>query len=69
MTVPEPSREQILTLAAQAGLTLPAAYEDELVAAYGDVRRMLDRIPRGRPRGDEPAHVFVPTKFLPTGSR
>jgi len=66
MTVPYPDREQILFLAAQAGLTLPDAYEDELVAAYADVRRMIDRIPRGRPRSDEPAHVFVPTKFPPT---
>jgi hypothetical protein len=66
MTVPTPTREQILLLAAQAGLTLPKAYEDELVAAYADVRRMIDRLPANRPRGDEPAHVFVPTKFLPT---
>ncbi|HUB44286.1 MAG TPA: hypothetical protein VMB73_04820 [Acetobacteraceae bacterium] len=66
MTAPMPDREQILALAAQAGLTLPAAYEDELVAAYANVRRMIDRLPANRPRGDEPAHVFVPTKFLPT---
>jgi len=65
MSIPTPSREQILLLAAQAGLELPAAYTDELVAAYADVRGMIDRIPGNRPRGDEPAHVFVPTKFLP----
>lgn len=60
-----PSREQILLLAAEARLNLPDAYTDELVAAYADVRRMIDRIPGNRPRSDEPAHVFVPTKFLP----
>lgn len=65
MTVPTPDRTQILMLAAQAGLTLPAAYEDELIAAYANVRRMIDRLPTNRPRGDEPAHVFVPAKFLP----
>ncbi len=65
MTDPTPSREQILLLAAQAGLNLPDAYADELVAAYADVRRMIDRMPGNRPRSDEPAHVFVPTKFLP----
>lgn len=65
MTVPTPSREQILLLAAQAGLSLPDAYTDELVTAYANVRRMIDRLPGNRPRGDEPAHVFVPTKFLP----
>ena len=65
MTVATPNRELILALAAQAGLVLPKAYEDELVAAYTNVRRMIDRLPANRPRGDEPAHVFVPTKFLP----
>ena len=34
---------------------------------YANVRRMIDRIPTGRPRGDEPAHVFVPGKFMPVG--
>jgi hypothetical protein len=28
---------------------------------------MIDRLPAGRPRGDEPAHVFVPGKFQPAG--
>jgi hypothetical protein len=65
MTDPIPSCEQILLLAAEAGLNLPDAYTDELVAAYADVRRMINRIPGNRPRTDEPAHVFVPTKFLP----
>jgi hypothetical protein len=60
-----PTNEEIALLARQAGLDLPPAYFQELVDAYGNVRRMVDRIPAGRPRGDEPAHVFVPTKFLP----
>jgi hypothetical protein len=59
-----PSDDEILLLARQAGLELPPAYFQELKEAYGNVRRMIDRIPTGRPRGDEPAHVFVPTKFL-----
>jgi hypothetical protein len=61
----EPSREEIVLLAKHAGLDLPPAYFDELVAAYANVRRMVARIPRSRPRGDEPAHVFSPIKFLP----
>jgi hypothetical protein len=60
-----PTDDEIILLARQAGLDLPPAYFQELVEAYGNVRRMVDRIPTGRPRGDEPAHVFVPTKFLP----
>jgi hypothetical protein len=62
-----PTREEVATLARQAGLDLPEAYFDELVAAYGNVRRMIDALPHNRPRGDEPAHVFVPEKFLPEG--
>jgi hypothetical protein len=61
-----PTEDEIVLLARQAGLDLPPAYLKELTDAYANVRRMIDRIPQGRPRGDEPAHVFVPTKFLPT---
>lgn len=66
MTASTPDRQQILMLAAQAGLTLPPAYEDELIAAYRDVRAMIDRLPSNRPHGDEPAHIFVPIAFLPS---
>ena len=62
-----PSPDEIVLLAKQAGLDLPSEYLQELIDAYGNVRQMIDRIPTGRPRGDEPAHVFVPTKFLPAG--
>lgn len=62
-----PTEDEIVLLARQAGLELPPEYFQELVSAYANVRRMIDRIPTGRPRGDEPAHVFVPTKFLPVG--
>jgi hypothetical protein len=62
-----PSEDEIVLLARQAGLDLPAEYLPELIEAYGHVRRMIDRIPSGRPRGDEPALVFVPGKFEPVG--
>jgi hypothetical protein len=55
--------DDILRLARQAGLDLPAAYQAELIDAYGHVRAMVRRIPGGRPHGDEPAHVFVPAVF------
>jgi hypothetical protein len=35
----------------------------ELIEAYGHVRRMTERISIARPRGDEPAHVFVASAF------
>lgn len=60
------SRDEILAMARHAGLDLPPEYQDELVGAYGHVRAMCARLPQGRPRGDEPAHVFDPTRFLPT---
>ena len=63
----KPTQDEIVLLARQAGLNLPAEYLPELIEAYGNVRRMIDRIPTGRPRGDEPAHVFVPSKFMPSG--
>lgn len=66
MTAPTPDRQRILMLAAEAGLALPPAYEDELIAAYVNVRCMIERLSSQRPRGDEPAHVFVATKFVPT---
>jgi hypothetical protein len=62
-----PTQDEIVLLARQAGLDLPAEYLPELIDAYHNVRRMIDRVPTGRPRGDEPAHVFVPGKFMPGG--
>jgi hypothetical protein len=64
-----PSDDEIVLLARQAGLDLPAEYLPELIEAYGHVRRMIDRLPVGRPRGDEPAHVFVASKYRPARSQ
>lgn len=61
------TQDEIVLLARQADLDLPTEYLPELIEAYGNVRRMIDRIPTGRPRGDEPAHVFVPAKFRQAG--
>lgn len=60
-----PSNDDIERLARQAGLVLPAEYLAELVEAYGLVQRMIGRVSRVRPHGDEPAHVFVPSVFRP----
>ena len=60
-----PSDEEIIQLARQAGLVLPAEYQAELIDAYRHVRPMLDRLSTARPHGDEPAHVFVPSVFVP----
>jgi hypothetical protein len=62
-----PSSEMVALLTKQAGLDLPEAYFQELLGAYANVRRMIDGIHANRPRGDEPAHIFVPTRFLPEG--
>jgi len=63
MSETEPSREEIAVLARHAGLALPPAYLAELADAYVHVRRMIARLPRSRPHGDEPAHVFDPLRF------
>jgi hypothetical protein len=60
-----PSDDDIVQLARQAGLVLPAEFQPELIEAYGHVRRMTERVSKARPHGDEPAHVFVPSVFLP----
>lgn len=52
-------------LVRRAGLELGAEHFDQLVDAYGHLERMLGRLQRARSYADEPAHVFVPTKFLP----
>ena len=61
----KPSDDDIVRLARQAGLDLPAEYVPELIEAYGYVRQMAERISAPRPRGDEPAHTFVPSVFRP----
>ena len=60
-----PTRDEILLLARNAGLDLPPQYQDQLVAAYADVRRMIGNVPHRRSHADEPAHIFDPTAFLP----
>ena len=57
--------DEIVDLARQAGLVLPAEYVPELIEAYGHVRQMIGRISTVRPHGDEPAHVFAPCVFQP----
>jgi len=63
-----PTDQQIAQLARQAGLDLPLAYLAELADAYAHVRAMVERLPAARPHGDEPAHIFVPTRFRPGGA-
>ena len=63
---PEPAtREEIAVLARRAGLQLSAEHFDQLIDAYGHLEQMLGRIRSARSYADEPAHVFVPTKFNP----
>jgi hypothetical protein len=61
-----PPQPDIAWLARHAGLPdLPPEYYPQLADAYANVRLMVSRLPRDWPRGAEPAHVFVPTTFLP----
>lgn len=65
MTKPPPTHEEIMQLARQAGLDLPAEFVPELIEAYGHVRQMVERVSAARRRSDEPAHVFVASAFKP----
>ena len=54
----EPStREEIRAMARRAGLDLPEKLMEELCDAYPAFEAMVRRLPRARPRSDEPAHT------------
>jgi hypothetical protein len=60
------AQPDIAFLACLSGLPdLPPEYFPQLAGAYANVRQMVSRLPSDWPRGAEPAHVFVPTTFLP----
>jgi hypothetical protein len=64
MSLAPATREEIAVLARRAGLKLTEDHFEELVEAYGYVEQMLARLRRARSYADEPAHVFVPRKFV-----
>ena len=64
MSLAPATREEIAVLARRAGLKLTEEHFEELVEAYGYVEQMLARLRRARSYADEPAHVFVPRKFV-----
>ncbi len=59
------TREDLAHAARFAGLDLTPEHFEDLVTGYERIRGMLERMPIGRPRGDEPAHVFCPKTFMP----
>ena len=65
---PEPppaARVEIAVLAKQAGLKLSAQHFEQLCDAWAKVEKLRARIPRVRPRSDEPAHTYVAQR-IPT---
>ena len=55
--LPPSSREEIRSMARAAGLDLPEKLMEELCDAYPAFEAMVRRLPRARPRFDEPAHT------------
>ncbi|HYC44019.1 MAG TPA: hypothetical protein VED01_00915 [Burkholderiales bacterium] len=55
--LPPSSRDDIRRMAREAGLDLPEQLMNELCDAYPAFEAMVRRLPRRRPRFDEPAHV------------
>lgn len=58
--LPPSSPEEIRRMAACAGLNLPPAIMEELCVSYPAFEAMVRRLPRARPRWEEPAHHMVP---------
>ena len=58
------TREEIRELARAAGLNLPDKLMEELCDAYPAFEAMVRRLPRRRPRSDEPAHVADVERML-----
>jgi hypothetical protein len=56
------SREELAVMAKRAGLDLSPEHFDQLCDAWKHVEQMIARIPRDRPRLDEPAQTFAPWK-------
>lgn len=61
------TREDVLQMARWAGLDLPPKFHGDLMAAHAKLEGMLSRMKRERERGAEPAHVFLPERFMPQG--
>jgi hypothetical protein len=55
--LPPSSREDIRDMARAAGLVLPEKLMEELCDSYPAFEAMVRRLPRTRPRSDEPAHT------------
>ena len=55
--LPPSSREEIRNMARAAGLDLPRKLMEELCDASPAFEAMVRRLPRARPRFDEPAHT------------
>ncbi|MGZ5149736.1 MAG: hypothetical protein ACXWI6_06800 [Burkholderiales bacterium] len=55
--LPPSSREEIRRRARPAGLHLPDKLMEELCDSYPAFEAMVRRLPRARPRFDEPAHT------------
>ena len=56
-SLPPSSREDIRNMARAAGLVLPEKLMEELCDSYPAFEAMVRRLPRMRPRSDEPAHI------------
>jgi|GEM_PF-2490968 hypothetical protein len=59
--------DELSVLLAQADFELPEPYLSELRDAYAHVQRMKARVHRNYRYDEEPAHVFHPRTFEPTG--
>ena len=60
--LPPSTEAEIRDITRRAGLDLPEELMRQFIAAWPDYEAMIRRIPRNRPYGDEPAHIFHPPR-------
>ncbi len=63
--LPPATPDEIRAMTRKAGLDLPEELMTQFIAAWPAYEAMVRRIPRSRSYGEEPAHVFRPTRLAP----
>ena len=61
--LPPAKPDEIRMMVARAGIALNETMMQQFIATWPQFEAMVRRIPRGLGYGDEPAHVFRPTRL------
>jgi hypothetical protein len=61
--LPPSTPEEVRAMTKRAGLDLPEELMRQFIEAWPNYEAMVRRIPRSRAYGEEPAHIFRPTRL------